>query len=127
MLDFLDDDKEMTTSVIPVDGHRSVKKLRELGFDPLEAQVKLYKELVIEEAFVRSLRNGKVIHVDCEGKRVKYSAMYHTSLLTMIQKTAEAMTRYAYGRVPETVQNEDKPQEAFVIELTTEHYHNASN
>ena len=121
MLDFLDEDDEISTSVIPIDGHRSVRKLRELEFDPLEAQVKLYKDLLVEEAYVRSLRSGDSMgrfRYDSEGKRIRYSAQYHASIMMLIQKTAGDLTRYSYGRVPETTMVENKQVAPLVIEMT---------
>ena len=121
MLDFLDEDEEVQTSMIPMDGHRSVKKLRELNFDPLDAQVKLYKDLLIEEAYVRSLRSGDEMgryRYDSDGKRIRYSAQYHASIMMLIQKTAGDLTRYSYARVPENVPIENRQSEPLIIEMT---------
>ena len=86
---------------------RSRKRLEELNFDPIEKLVRLYEELQTEEQYWRNLRNVSSVQViGDDGKRkktVRYSAMAHSTVWAQMEKVANDLLRYGYGRVPESL------------------------
>ena len=97
-------------------GAKATQRLDELGFDPLTAQVELYRKLEKEaerqeklcEA-PRRLPNGDV---------QRFSSMAYNSTLLLQQKIANDLMRFAYARVSEVEKNEDQRVGGLVINLT---------
>ena len=94
----------------------SVKRLEELGFDPIEKLVNLYNDITTEindlvalKACPRVLPNGDIR---------RYSSMAHASLLTTQQKLVNDLMRYGYARVPETLNIKPAELPPMVIGLT---------
>lgn len=95
----------------------SVKRLAELGFDPIEKLVKLYEEINTEIAELQALKTTtQITGPNGEGRR--YSSMAHSALLVTQQKLINDLMRFGYARVPETVNVSQVPQMGLVIELT---------
>ena len=97
-------------------GVKAADRLQELGFDPLAAQVYLYRKLDKEanrqETLIetpRKLPNGDI---------QRFSAMAYSNTLMLQQKIANDLLRYAYARVPEGEQNKDPRIGGLTINLT---------
>lgn len=74
----------------------AAKRLKELGFDPMEELIKTH-----DEAYVQ-------LHK--ERNKAKPSAMLMAALYGVLQKTEEALMRYGYSRTPEQVDVNHKIQ-----------------
>jgi hypothetical protein len=97
-------------------GIKAADRLQELGFDPLAAQVYLYRKLDKEadrqETLMeapRRLPNGDI---------QRFSAMAYSNTLMLQQKIANDLLRYAYARVPEGEQKTDPRVGGLTINLT---------
>ena len=97
-------------------GVKAADRLQELGFDPLAAQVYLYRKLDKEanrqETLIetpRKLPNGDI---------QRFSAMAYSNTLMLQQKIANDLLRYAYARVPEGELNKDPRIGGLTINLT---------
>lgn len=88
---------------VEIDSHGSIKKLEQLGFDPIEAHIK-----AIEEIDIR---------LDKEDKKRKPSSMAVSQLLSIKEKHVSSLMRYGYRQVPEKQEIEKKVQ-TFGITLT---------
>lgn len=103
----------------------SQKKLRDLGFDPIEALVNDYhainKLIKIEE----DVRDGKIVRLSSKGNVLTWYPDTLTRLVEQRTQVADKLLRYNYGRVPETVINEHNIVPPMRIQLTedNESYH----
>jgi len=101
---------------------RSRKRLEELNFDPMQKLVRQYNELEAEDIFLKELRKvTAVVQHDARGKeigKIKYSAMYHVSVIAQMGKISEGLLRYGYGRIPESVTVNNDTDTPMVINLT---------
>jgi hypothetical protein len=94
---------------------RSVKRLNQLGFDPIQELVQLYRQLQNEDKIMCAVRDGTRVSLTEEGRTVRYSAVAHVALMGQLEKIANDLVRYGYGRVPETVNVEDKRSPASIV------------
>jgi len=81
-----------------------MRRLAQLGYDPMEEMVKLSKDIDKEL--------WKVTHNSDKTLKDRYSAVAYSNLLATKQKLINDLLRYGYSRVPETEalkQNEIKP------------------
>lgn len=78
-----------------------IDKLNELGFDPLEAQVRMYNNMLIELDLQEQIKAGTLIRLNAAGKERPYSERFHTDLMEKAANLAEKLSRYAYARVTE--------------------------
>jgi hypothetical protein len=83
----------------------SVRKLAQLGFDPIEHMVKLYDEVDQDIAALK--------------RKPRFSDVALAGLLSVKQKITADLMRYGYARVPETLQLENKELPKVTINLTT--------
>jgi hypothetical protein len=104
------------------DNSRSVSRLRQLDFDPIGRQVELYRKLDEEEKYLCQLRDGNPIFLDADGKRIRYSAQHHSTVLGTLQKIANDLMRYGYGRVSETINVQTQKPAKVIINLTPHDY-----
>jgi len=88
---------------VEIDSHGSIKKLEQLGFDPIEAHIK-----AIEEIDIR---------LNKEDQKKKPSSMAVSQLLSIKEKHVSSLMRYGYRQVPEKQEIEKKVQ-TFGITLT---------
>lgn len=100
----------------------SEQKLAQLGFDPIEEAVKLYKHVRKEILYMEGLRvvpDGMTIDPPKGCKtRQRYSSMAHGALLTLEQKLINDLMRYGYARVSESVTVETKDATPLCITMT---------
>jgi hypothetical protein len=94
---------------------RSRARLEQLKFDPIEKLVRLYDILEAENVYWIQLRQASSVQeLDANGKKKKthrYSGVAHAAVLSQMGKVAADLMRYAYGRVPETINvNTEKPK-----------------
>lgn len=83
--------------------HESVKKLQQLGFDPIEMMVQKYNE--IEETIQRG--------------DVKVGTGAHAQLVATQQKIINDLMQYGYKKIPEKVESEVTNKKPLAIKLTT--------
>lgn len=99
----------------------SKNKLKKLDFDPIEKLVNLYDKLEKENEFYLKLREaGNAIQIDDNGnevKRIRYSYVGHTNVLSQLEKVSSQLLRYRYARVPETVNIDSEHIPSFNIHL----------
>jgi hypothetical protein len=82
----------------------SVKRLKRNGFDPIDELVKKYRKLEDELDYYEKWRDGRIVPLTASGNIRGYTenmAMIHLNIYEKMTKVAEALLRYAYGRVPE--------------------------
>ena len=98
----------------------SARRLRDLNFDPLDAQVELFHKLKKEVEVFEKMRTGEFVTLNADGNSrvVKYSGVAHAQVLALLQKVAVDLMRYKYGRVPETVELEIKEAQGLTINLS---------
>jgi len=65
----------------------SVKKLEELGFDPIEKMTELYEEVKEKIAIEEAKKRPSVVAIN--------------GMLSTLQKISADLMRYGYGRTPE--------------------------
>jgi len=96
---------------------KSQDRLNELGFDPIGELVMLYRQLQNEDKLMCALRDGTHVPLNPEGKSVRYSYVAHMTLLSQLEKISSQLLRYGYGRVPETINIEEKTNDPLIINL----------
>lgn len=80
----------------------SAAKLRSLGFDPIEAQVKMYELMVEEIKNQEKLATGELVRLNKDGSTKAYSIGFHMSLVERAAMLSEKLMRYGYARVSES-------------------------
>ena len=97
------------------------RRMFQLDFDPLDTQIKLFHKLKEELDTQEKIRKGELIQLDSEGRRrkVRYSGVAHMSVLVQLQKIANDLMRYKYGRVPEKIEHEVKEVSGITLMLET--------
>jgi hypothetical protein len=123
----VDDDKQpvltkgrMVGSPFRKGGHKSVKRLNQLDFDPIKVLVDKYNQLEKEIEYQNKRRSGAIVELLPSGKPRSYSYEHHMALYDRQLRVGEQLLRYGYGRVPEVVQIEEKRIEPLVVNLTKE-------
>jgi len=92
-------------------GKAAQKRLKELGFDPIEKMVAMHEEVDIEIA--------NLLYDDEGNKNKKYSGMALATLLSTKQKIIADLLRYGYARVSETPTDAEKVISPIQINLTS--------
>jgi hypothetical protein len=101
-------------------GRLSVAKLKDLGFDPIEALVHQYRFLEEQLQYYNDWRDNKIVPLTSTGKTKWYNEQTHMNLIDKMTAVSDKLLRYKYGRVPETNIIEDKMRSPLVINLTRE-------
>jgi len=110
-LNSLDDDDNDLSNI------RSVRRLVELGFDPIAKQVELYRKLEAQTEYHEGMQTGTIAQLNGDGKQRRYSPMAHAAILSLMQKTGTDLTRYMYGRVPEGINFDTPVNQPFILAL----------
>jgi hypothetical protein len=97
---------------------KSVKRLEQLRFDPINELVETYRKIQKEVEYQEKLRDGVVVELQLNGKPKAYRPDVHHALFDKLAKIGESLLRYNYGRVPETVNLETKNTAPLVVNLT---------
>jgi len=98
--------------------NRSIERLKQLGFDPIERLVIRHRELTAELEHQKSLRSGAVVELRQDGKAKAFvfdNLLGCHDRLTAIERE---LLRYGYGRVPEVAEPEKQKVPALTINLT---------
>lgn len=109
-LDYIVDDKqpsgrgERGVSTYVRGAQRSVSRLKQLRFDPIEKLVGQYTRLEEEITHYKQIRAGTRIELLGNGKPRTFSYEVLMKMEEQLQGIAKELLRYGYGRVPE---NED--------------------
>ena len=103
--------------------HKSERRLGELGFDPMQRRVDTYRRLEAELAWWEAIRDKTIVDViglkpNGDPKTRAYSFDAHMRIFEQLDRAADGLMRYAYGRVPETQIVENKQRVPFTINLT---------
>jgi hypothetical protein len=104
-------------------GARSVRRLKDLRFDPIFELVEKYRMLEEELGRQERIRDGKLVlmtEVDGKPKQVKYSPYFHMEVFDRLLKVGETLLRYGYGRVPEMNELQVRRPSGMTIQLTKE-------
>lgn len=101
-------------------GRLSVAKLRDMGYDPIEALVTQYRFLEDQLQYYNDWRDNKIVPLTSTGKTKWYNEQAHLGIIDKMTAIADKLLRYKYGRVPETNIIEDKMRSPLVINLTKE-------
>lgn len=80
----------------PIKLPKSIEKLEESGFDPIQEMVNLYDAI---DAEIRHL-----LYDDFGERRAKYSAIAYAQLVAQQQSISNNLLRYGYARVTETAE-----------------------
>jgi hypothetical protein len=90
----------------------SVKKMEELGFDPLEKLTELYYEILetMEATYID--KNG------IEQKCVKVGSLAHATMLGHLKGISDSLTKYSYRAVPEKREVDVNAVTPTIINLT---------
>lgn len=80
---------------------RSITRLKQLRFDPLEKLVKQYERLDEEIMCYKQIRAGTRIELLGNGKPRTFSYEVLMKMEEQLQTIAKELLRYGYGRVPE--------------------------
>jgi hypothetical protein len=101
--------------------HESVKRLKANGFDPIDELVSKYRRLEKELEFYENWRDGIFVPLSPTGRTRNYnenSAANHLSIYDRLLKVADALLRYAYGRVPEGINLQANNSRPLIINLS---------
>ena len=99
----------------------SIKRLEELGCDPIAEMVQLHKKFIKEIDRQERLQEQKDkghIALTKDGRTVGYSAMAHAALLASDQKLLNDLVPYRYAKIPVEVAVTDNTLPPIYIELT---------
>lgn len=94
----------------------AVKRLHDMGFDPLEKLVNLYEEL--EEESQEMLKLKQAPKILPSGRTINYSSMAQVALFATRQKLLNDLMRFGYARVPEKGDDEKPALNGISIGLT---------
>lgn len=99
-------------------GPRSVRRLENLRYDPIGELVANYRYIQGEIERQEKIRDGLIVELTATGKPKNYRAEVHHALLDKLIAIGDKLLRYGYGRVPETIQIEDKRSQPLIVNLT---------
>jgi hypothetical protein len=102
----------------PSKEHKSLARLNELKFDPMQRVVDNYRKLEGELAWWEGIRDGTIVSLLSSGKERSYSFDAHMRIYEQLNTVADRLMRYGYGRVPETQITENRGRVPFVIKLS---------
>jgi hypothetical protein len=99
-------------------GPKSVARLRNLNYDPIQELVEKYRKLEKEIEYQEKLRSNEIVELTATGKARAYRADQHYALYDKLINIGDKLLRYKYGRVPETDDEGNKSPSPLVINLT---------
>lgn len=99
-------------------GPRSVRRLANLNYDPIGELVSNYRAIQAEITRQENIRDGKIVEFTANGRPKNYRPEVHHALYDKLINIGEKLLRYGYGRVPETIQVEDKRSQPLIVNLT---------
>lgn len=97
---------------------RSVRRLAQLGFDPIGELVKQYRAIEKEIDYQGKLRTGEVKEMTTSGSIRAYRHDVTLQLQDKLVNIGKELLRYGYGRVPEINVVEEAQAPSFVVNLT---------
>ena len=101
-------------------GPKSVRRLKQLSFDPIQELVNTYRAVQLEIKYWEDIRSGTIVQLTEKGNPIRYNALVHASLYDKLAAIGKELLRYGYGRVPEVDTGIDKQPAALVVQLTNE-------
>lgn len=100
---------------------KSVQKLRQLGFDPIEKMVDLYQKITKEIEKMDKLNTNNTAFTTMTGeRRTRFSGVAYANLIAIQQKIIADLMRYGYARVSETIIMTPQATAPLTIMLTKE-------
>lgn len=104
-------------------GPKSVRRLAMLKFDPIDEKVNLYRKLKEKLEWYEARQRGEIVLLYPEdhkyaGKPVMVREEDVIQVFNALDKCANDLLRYGYGRVPESVDVNLRPPSALTVQLT---------
>lgn len=99
-------------------GPRSVRRLAALNYDPIGELVENYRKIQSEIERQEKIRDGLIVELQNNGKPRAYRAEVHHALYDKLIAIGDKLMRYGYGRVPETINIEEKKAMPLIVNLT---------
>jgi hypothetical protein len=93
-------------------GVKSVRRLAELNFDPIQQLVETYNKICAEITYQEKRRDGVINEMIPGTERIRsFNIDAYLKLIDQRTTIAEKLLRFGYGRVPETdaPENVEKP------------------
>jgi len=97
---------------------RSVARLKQLGFDPIERLVIRHDELSQELEYQKKRRSGEIIELRGDGKPKAFVMEHLLGVHDKLIAIERELLRYGYGRVPEVSEAERPKLPPLTIQLT---------
>ena len=97
---------------------RSIARLKQLGFDPMERLVIRHRELTEELEYQKKRRSGAIVELRQDGKPRAFVLESMLAIHDKLIAIEKELLRYNYGRVPETGAEDKPPKPSLTIELT---------
>ena len=99
---------------------RSVRRLKELQFDPIGELVSIYEKLVEEIRRQEQIRDGTLVEKSASGHVRHYRPDTHQQMYDRLINIAEKLLRYGYGRVPEVAAPTAEKAPPLIVNLSKE-------
>ena len=96
----------------------SEKRLKKLGFDPLDKLVDVYRKLEAECLYYENWKSKKLVPLSQKGNELSYPAAIHLDVIDKMGQVADKLMRYGYARISETLQVEAKATSALIVNTT---------
>ena len=95
--------------------------MAELNFDPIQKLIDVYVNLEREIQIMEQVRDGTLVQITKSGGVLKYSPRVHYELYDKLITISEALLRYRYARVNESIIEEGKKKRgALIVQLSNE-------
>jgi hypothetical protein len=91
-------------------GKSSIERLRELGFDPIEALVEAFKEIDQECKAQANIRDKKIVRLNKDGSTKAYSADFHMACVQRRADIADKLLPYGFSKVAPEGDNDFLPE-----------------
>jgi hypothetical protein len=108
----------LTANPYRAGSQRSVARLQQLQFDPIGELVAKYRGLEKELERQELIREGKLVEMTTTGKARAYRADLHHAIYDKLIAVADKLLRYGYGRMPETINIEERRPTPLIVNLS---------
>jgi len=97
---------------------RSLYKLKELNFDPIEQLVKQYNQLMLDDEYMYKIMKGEIVELTRTGKEKDYSYIRHQMIKDKLVTISEKLLKYGYS--PMSDESSERDITPLVINLTSD-------
>ncbi len=96
-------------------GHKAASRLARLGYDPILELVHTIKQLKRQLKYHEQVQDGR-LKIMNQNKRMRgYNAKDHMDVFNQLIKCQNELIKYGYSKMPEHIENDDKPPIPLVI------------